>query len=119
MAHRCIAVIAGLIVSCSITAMAGEAVIARCSATGVVTVGRGATLEDAAGNAVTSCILKRGEPVCCQPKISTRDAACVAMAVDGQNVGLGSGDTKAEANEAAEDNCPTNDCEVVASICRN
>jgi Domain of unknown function (DUF4189) len=114
-----VAVIAGLLIVWSSWGFAGEAAIARCSATGVVAVGRGATTEQAAANAVTSCILKRGQPVCCQPQITTNEGRCIAMAVGPTSVGTGSGDNQGEAKQAADDDCEDDVCKIVASICQN
>lgn len=65
----------------SCAAFADAAAIARCSATGKVAVGRGADAEEAAAAAVTNCIVKGGQPVCCQELISTSSGRCIALAI--------------------------------------
>ncbi len=103
----------------SYVALAGAAAIARCSATGIVAVGRGADAEKAAAAAVTNCLVKGGQPVCCQELISTSSGRCIALAVGETSIGVGVGQSRDQAIEAADADCQDDDCRIEASPCRN
>jgi hypothetical protein len=120
---RVVAVAFELLSYCTF-ASADEAAIARCSVTGVVAVGRGPTTEKASVAAATSCYLKKGLPVCCQPVIDTNAGDCIALAVGELGggkvtVGTGAGGTRQEAKDDAFADCGADVCEVLASVCKN
>jgi hypothetical protein len=97
-------------------AVCDEVAIARCSRTGVVSVGRGSDTDQAATAAVTNCLAKGGQLVCCQSLISSREDVCVALAVGNSNqVRTGSGETRAIAIENALSECYQ--CTISAALC--
>jgi hypothetical protein len=99
-------------------ALADEAAIARCSATGKVAVGRGADAEQAAAAAVTNCIAKGGQLVCCRELISTSQGRCIALAIGETSIGVGAGQTRNQAIEEADANCENEECQIAASPCK-
>jgi hypothetical protein len=98
-------------------ASASEIAIARCSATGIIAMGRGRSLSEAGAAAATNCQLKGGEPVCCSIVIDSEDAQCIALAVGRGKQGTGSGDTREEAKAEALSDCGSG-CNVAAAPCK-
>ena len=101
----------------SFAAQAQEAAIARCSATGVVAVGKGNTLSAAGASAAANCEQGGGERYCCEIVADTQYAQCIAYAQSEFNEATGYGETPEQAKADALAICGS-DCRPIAAPCR-
>jgi hypothetical protein len=104
-------------------AAADSAVIARCSATGLIGQGRAASEGEATSIAIDNCLNFGGVSGCCAFITSTdvRDADCIALAQtpDLRHMGIGAGDNRTQAKAKAVSDCGDDHCAAVAAICSN
>jgi hypothetical protein len=111
MAAACLAALAS-------AAQAQEAAIARCLATGAVSVGKGPSLSAAGADAAQNCEENGGERFCCQIVIDTQRSDCIAYARNEVGEGAGGGFSPDEAKYNAVMACGYNDCRPLAALCK-